>query len=163
MPRVHLDRYHHVKVNEAKNKTALLLRTTLLMHPEKLYKSKATDAKDTDEAFMYITLAFSRYVLCLTPDSTHMWHFKLKKAYHPDFHCAVKSNKWNPCGHSHALEMPLCKEEVIVHNCSNVIWTWESQMRARHLPLWQIAVTGGKQRKEWGRTHLIGNVRAWLD
>lgn len=25
---------------------------------------------------------------------------KKKKAYHPSFHCAEKSNKLNPCGHS---------------------------------------------------------------
>lgn len=48
--------------------------------------------------------------MCPLPDTRLNSYvaFQAKKAYHPNFQCAVKSNKWNPCGHSHALEMPLC-------------------------------------------------------
>lgn len=58
--------------------------------------------------------------MCPLPDTSLSSNATVAfEAYHPYFRCAVKSNEWNPCGQSHALEMPLCvKEEVIVHNCS---------------------------------------------
>lgn len=72
-----------------KNKTTLLLRTTLLMYAEKICKSKAADAEmRLSCAFTLYILAFSvGCVLYLTLDSTHVppWHFKLKKLTIPIF------------------------------------------------------------------------------
>lgn len=80
-----------MKVNEAKNKTALLLRTTFLICAEKICKSKATDAETQTRLSCardcIYSLAPAFCVLFLTPDSTHMppWHFKLKKLTTPIF------------------------------------------------------------------------------
>lgn len=94
VPGVRLDRYHPMKVNDAKNKTALLLRTTLLMCTEKICKSKATDTETQTSLSCVLDCIYSLAQACsrgcvlyLTPGSTRIrpWHFKLKKLTIPIF------------------------------------------------------------------------------
>lgn len=139
VPGVCLDKCDLMKVNEVKNKTALLPRTTLLMYTEKICKSKATHAETQRQlscvldCIYSLDLTFSRRcVLYLTPDSTHMrpWHFKVKKKEKKltilVFTVQRKAINWIPVDTPCFRDVSFCKEEVITHNCSNIIWTQES-------------------------------------
>lgn len=80
--------YPTMKVNEAKNKSAFLPRTTFPMSAERISESKATDAEIQLSLSCVLDCIYSLAltfctggVLYLTPTSTHVqpWHFKPKK------------------------------------------------------------------------------------
>lgn len=139
VPGVRVDGYHLMKVNKAKSKTALLPRTTLLtvwtlrrFVSQKLLLQRHRRLSCALGCICSLPPSIFQKRMCPLPDTrldsySAVTFQALKKAYHPNFHCAVKSNKWNPCGRSQCFrDASLCKEEVIAQNCSNVIWTRES-------------------------------------